>query len=241
MRIPLIFSLLIINSICFGQARDFTSQFIADSTGIKGFREKSIVFDSLKKATLVDGKNLKGYSKNKILKLLGKPNSIDTIVKNDIYFRYLISSGELLLYFKRNSINQVYKFTDYNDSPITVEESFDNVVTYSRDIEIPREARIILRAPPLIAAIIKGKDTIKCFIKDSTLSLKDSNISLSQYIFRNAVYPDSERKEEITGTVYLSFILAVDGTVSAVEILRGPSLGAGLNKEAVRLITSIPK
>ena len=55
-----------------------------------------------------------------------------------------------------------------------------------------------------------------------------------QFLSRNIVYPDFEKKNHITGKVYVSFVVEKDGTLTDVKVARGAS--PGLDSEAVRVI-----
>lgn len=62
--------------------------------------------------------------------------------------------------------------------------------------------------------------------------------ALLDYIGSNVQYPKKARKKNIQGTVYISFIVEIDGKVSTVRVLRG--IGGGCDEEAVRVVSSMP-
>ena len=55
-----------------------------------------------------------------------------------------------------------------------------------------------------------------------------------QFINDNLKYPEALMNSAIEGTVYISFIVEIDGTLTDVTIRRG--IGGGLNEEAVRVV-----
>jgi TonB family protein len=59
------------------------------------------------------------------------------------------------------------------------------------------------------------------------------------FIAKNIKYPEEARKNDITGTVYASFIIEKDGSVSNPKIIR--SIGYGCDKEVIRVIKIMPK
>lgn len=59
------------------------------------------------------------------------------------------------------------------------------------------------------------------------------------YIAGNIVYPKDARENNISGTVYVSFIVSKDGYVSNVEVIRG--IHWMLDNEAKRVIASMPQ
>ncbi len=62
--------------------------------------------------------------------------------------------------------------------------------------------------------------------------------SLNEYLIRTINYPDSAQALKISGTVYISFIVEVDGSISTVKLLSG--IGGGCDKEALRAIRNMP-
>lgn len=54
-------------------------------------------------------------------------------------------------------------------------------------------------------------------------------------------YPELEKQNEIEGTVFVSFIVEPDGTISEIEILRGVPNGPGFDKVAIRAISKLSK
>ena len=61
----------------------------------------------------------------------------------------------------------------------------------------------------------------------------------NEYMANNIVYPDYAIKKRIQGTVYISFIIAIDGSVTNVKVLRG--IGGGCDEEAMRVVREMPK
>lgn len=63
---------------------------------------------------------------------------------------------------------------------------------------------------------------------------------LYEYLGKNIQYPQSAIEMEITGTVYVQFVVGKDGRIRDVRILRGVSGGQELDKEAARVIGGMP-
>ncbi len=64
---------------------------------------------------------------------------------------------------------------------------------------------------------------------------------LDKYLSEHMNYPDSAIKAGITGTVYINFIVEKDGSVSHVKVIKSIPHGYSLDKEAVKVITAMPK
>ena len=63
--------------------------------------------------------------------------------------------------------------------------------------------------------------------------------ALSQYLASNIKYPQLAKENNITGKVFVSFVVEMDGSVGQVKILR--DIGGGCGAEAVRVVKSMPK
>ena len=62
--------------------------------------------------------------------------------------------------------------------------------------------------------------------------------ALYKYLNDQVQYPVSAKEMGIQGTVYLSFVVEKDGSISHVEILRG--VGGGCTEEAIRVVKAMP-
>ena len=59
------------------------------------------------------------------------------------------------------------------------------------------------------------------------------------FIEKNLVYPRTAKESGITGTVYITFMVDIDGSTKDVAVLRG--IGGGCDEEAVRVTKLLPK
>lgn len=63
--------------------------------------------------------------------------------------------------------------------------------------------------------------------------------ALINYLSENLKYPKEAINSEITGTVFVKFIVEEDGSINKnVEVLRG--IGYGCDEEAVRIVSNMP-
>lgn len=60
-----------------------------------------------------------------------------------------------------------------------------------------------------------------------------------KFLQENIKYPQLARESGIQGTVYVTFVVEPDGSISNVRVLRG--IGGGCDEEAVRVIQSMPR
>jgi TonB family protein len=80
---------------------------------------------------------------------------------------------------------------------------------------------------------------------DSSYSIVDQmpefNGDLFRYLGDNIDYPKTEQDNDISGIVYVSFIVEKDGSVSTVKVVKGVANGPGLDAEAIRVISGMPR
>lgn len=63
--------------------------------------------------------------------------------------------------------------------------------------------------------------------------------ALYAFLQKNIKYPPLARENGITGRVYLTFIIGLDGSIRDVKVVRG--IGAGCDEEAIRVIKNMPR
>ncbi len=62
--------------------------------------------------------------------------------------------------------------------------------------------------------------------------------SYSKFLISNIKYPEEALKKGVTGTVFITFVIEKDGSVTNVKILRG--IGSGCDEEAFRVVKMMP-
>lgn len=63
--------------------------------------------------------------------------------------------------------------------------------------------------------------------------------ALSKYLGENIKYPQLAKENNITGRVFVTFVVEKDGSVANVKVLR--DIGGGCGAEAVRVVKAMPK
>lgn len=63
--------------------------------------------------------------------------------------------------------------------------------------------------------------------------------ALLKYLRDNIRYPYAAKQAGISGTVIVSFVVEKDGSISSVKLVHG--IGADCNKEAIRVVSMMPK
>ena len=65
------------------------------------------------------------------------------------------------------------------------------------------------------------------------------DLAMKEYLRKNLVYPETAKRQQIEGTVYVSFTIGKDGSIKNIKILRG--LDSACDAEVLRLIKQMPK
>jgi TonB family protein len=63
--------------------------------------------------------------------------------------------------------------------------------------------------------------------------------AMMNYMISSIKYPAEAMKKKIVGTVYVSFIVEKDGSVTHVKVIRG--IGGGCDEESIRVVKEMPK
>jgi|SRR5215217_6582298 len=74
---------------------------------------------------------------------------------------------------------------------------------------------------------------------DNPPSFPGGIAEFSKYLMTSIRYPADDRKNNIQGKVFVSFVVEADGSLSDVAAMRGPS--ETLKEEGVRVIKASPK
>ena len=59
-----------------------------------------------------------------------------------------------------------------------------------------------------------------------------------EYLSKSVKYPEQAKEDNITGKVFVSFIVEKDGHISNVDIIRG--IGGGCDEAAMKAVAGMP-
>ena len=82
------------------------------------------------------------------------------------------------------------------------------------------------------------EDNIFTFVEKNA-SFPGGDVARLQYLKENIRFPVLAVESGIQGTVYVTFVVEKDGSISHVELVRG--IGGGCDEEAIRVIKNMPK
>ncbi len=103
--------------------------------------------------------------------------------------------------------------------------------------------------PALFRVIHSGElDTaVQALVPDTNKVLTFAEVmpdfpgGFNKYLAEHIKYPAVEKAAKKQGTVYISFVIEKDGTVTNVREAKGVEGAPGLTKEAIRVISNMPK
>ncbi|MFC0185010.1 outer membrane transport energization protein TonB [Pseudarcicella hirudinis] len=65
------------------------------------------------------------------------------------------------------------------------------------------------------------------------------NAAFGKFLSKNLKYPSAAQRANVSGRVYVQFVVNTDGSIQDVQVLK--SVGFGCDEEAVRVIKTVPK
>ena len=87
--------------------------------------------------------------------------------------------------------------------------------------------------------VVETKDEIFTVVEQMPGFL-GGDAELMKFIQKNIIYPAVEKEAGISGTAYITFVVDKDGKIQDVKILKGVSGGPNCDKEAMRVVKSMP-
>lgn len=105
------------------------------------------------------------------------------------------------------------------------------------DVEITEDMRISDPAPVLDELPEEEAEEVFLIVENKPEPVGGLP-AFYEYLGKNLKYPTLARQMNISGRVYLQFIVEKDGTISNIEVVKG--IGGGCDEEAVRVLAGAP-
>lgn len=117
----------------------------------------------------------------------------------------------------------------------------NDVQTASIDINTEDDKNKIVDviAPPVAAQVIEEDEQVIFQVVETMPSFPGGDAELFKYLSNNVKYPVIAQENGIQGRVICQFVVNKDGSIVDVDVVR--SVDASLDKEAIRVIKSMPK
>lgn len=122
--------------------------------------------------------------------------------------------------------------TDSDLDPIRENETYKELIAHYDSLFVETN-----HLPELIYSQVKDSRAIPEV--DEMPQFPGGESELLRYVAENVKYPNEARKKNISGRVFVQFVIEPDGSVSNIQILRG--IGSICDQEAYRVVQSMPK
>ncbi len=122
----------------------------------------------------------------------------------------------------------------------TVDNIRENMPDVDISVEIDPDAYVEPYFPPLPKVEDQEVQVDEIFVIIADMPSFPGGVNaLMQYLSKNTVYPKNAKEAGITGTVYITFVIEKDGSVSSIAALR--EVGGGCTEEAIRVVSGMPR
>ncbi len=122
-------------------------------------------------------------------------------------------------------------------------EIVDNSVKINNEVEINAESdekqAVETTVAPVIVQEEEAKEEEIFTIVEENPGYPGGDEARMEYLRKNIKYPVIAKESGVQGTVYVTFVVEKDGSVTDVKVLRG--IGGGCDEEAVRVVKEMPK
>jgi len=119
-----------------------------------------------------------------------------------------------------------------------VEDDVEIEDDFMIDVDVDQTTQIEAYIPPVFEEEQVQEQEIFIVVEDPP-SFPGGDEARIRFLSENIRYPQMARESGIQGTVFVTFVVETDGSVTSVRVLRG--IGGGCDEEAVRVIQAMPK
>ncbi len=118
----------------------------------------------------------------------------------------------------------------------------DDDVEIEEEFMIDTEATVFTEVQEFTPIVVEEEEVeeeqIFTIVEDDP-EFPGGQAALMQFLQGNLRYPTMAREAGIQGTVFVTFVVERDGSITDVRVLRG--VGGGLDEEAVRVVRNMPR
>lgn len=108
-------------------------------------------------------------------------------------------------------------------------------------VVIAQETPYVVEPDTELPFEVPAPDTLSIFTSvERSAEFPGGFSSMIAYFGKHIQYPVQEEEYRIEGKVVLQFVVRRDGSVDEIEVLRGVPGGIGLEREAVRVVKTMP-
>lgn len=130
--------------------------------------------------------------------------------------------------------------------PPTVEDLKEAVVAKETVEGDPNATEIIIAPDAVIAAPSKGTVVEAAPVEEKIFTAVEQQpefpggaAEMYKYLSKNIKYPGAASRANVSGRVFLQFVVGTDGSITDIEVVKG--IGFGCDDEAIRVVKGMPK
>src|SRR5690606_1620725 len=139
------------------------------------------------------------------------------------------------------SLQKVIKFVPAKE----VKEEVVEEVPTIEEIKQTEVAAVAIEGPtevvfeePVAEVVVEEEENKIFTVVEQQPEFEGGYEAMMNFIRKNMRYPASARRMGVEGTVYVSFVVSKDGSISEVQVVRG--ISADCDKEAMRVVSMMP-
>ena len=137
-----------------------------------------------------------------------------------------------------DAIEEIYEYEEVEDVDTEVPSSEDETPEVEgEEAEVEDELAI---APPVPSEAVEEEEEVIFVVVESMPEFPGGQQAMMRFIGENIQYPVIAQENGIQGRVVCQFVIEKDGKVTDIQVVRS-SGDASLDKEAIRVINSMPK
>lgn len=133
------------------------------------------------------------------------------------------------------------------ESPPPVVEELEKVAIADKTQEGDENAQEAIVAPEETAPVKEEVKVVEAApVEEQVFQVVEQNpefpggmAALGQYLGKNLKYPAAASRANVSGRVFLTFVVNTDGSIQDIQVLKG--LGFGCDEEAQRVVKGMPK
>lgn len=99
--------------------------------------------------------------------------------------------------------------------------------------------KVVVISAPVAPRVVEEEDNVVFQVVETMPSFPGGDMAMMKYMSENIKYPVIAQENGIQGRVICQFVVNKDGSIVDVEVVR--SVDPSLDKEAIRMIKSMPK
>ncbi|MDR1951151.1 MAG: energy transducer TonB, partial [Bacteroidales bacterium] len=117
------------------------------------------------------------------------------------------------------------------------DKEIENEIEISAEIDV--HTAVEAYVAPVIEAEEEAEETQIFQVVEDNPEYPGGEAARMKFLSDNIKYPAIARESGIQGTIYITFVVERDGSITDVQVMRG--IGGGCDEEAIRVVKAMPR